>query len=183
MSEQDDKPRRRKLDEDERTLWDQITRSVRPLARSLAVSAASPSRPTRPVPSAHAPSVVHRAAPVPKPAPRLEPLERRQKRRLARGVEPIDARLDLHGKTQGEAHAALLRFLRRAQTDGARFVLVITGRGAGARDNWTERGVLRRQVPLWLKLPEFRAYVSAFEQAHVGHGGEGALYVRLRRQR
>jgi DNA-nicking Smr family endonuclease len=126
---------------------------------------------------------VRKAAPVPKPPPRLEPIERRQKQRLARGVEPIDARLDLHGKTQGEAHAALLRFLRRAQADGAKFVLVITGKGTPARDNGIERGVLRRAVPLWLKLPEFRAYATAFEQARVGHGGEGALYVRLRRQR
>jgi DNA-nicking Smr family endonuclease len=183
MNAQDDKPRRRKLDEKERTLWDQVTRSVRPLARGVAVPAAPASTPTRAAPSTHARCVVPKTAPVPKPPPRLEPLERRQKQRLARGVEPIDARLDLHGKTQGEAYAALLRFLRRAQTDGARFVLVITGKGAGTRDNWIERGVLRRQVPLWLKLPEFRAYVTAFEQAHVGHGGEGALYVRLRRQR
>jgi DNA-nicking Smr family endonuclease len=177
MNAHDDKPRRRRLNEDERTLWDAITRSVRPLGRSLAVS------PTRPAPPAHARSVVRKAAPVPKPPPRLEPLERRQKQRLARGVVPIDARLDLHGRTQGEAYAALLRFLRRAQTDGAKFALVITGKGAAARDNWIERGVLRRQVPLWLKLPEFRAYVTAFEEAHVGHGGAGALYVRLRRRR
>jgi DNA-nicking Smr family endonuclease len=183
MNAHDDKPRRRRLDEEERTLWDAITRSVRPLARRPVVPAASPSTPTRPAPPTPTRSVVRKAAPVPKPPPRLEPIERRQKQRLARGVVPIDARLDLHGRTQGEAYAALLRFLRRAQTDGDRFVLVITGKGGRARDNWVERGVLRRQVPLWLKLPELRAYVSAFEEAHVGHGGEGALYVRLRRQR
>jgi DNA-nicking Smr family endonuclease len=74
----------------------------------------------------------------------------------------------------------LLRFLQAAQRDGAKFVLVITGKGARAQD---ERGVLKRQVPLWLKLPEFRAYVVGFEEAHIGHGGEGALYVRLRRAR
>ncbi len=126
---------------------------------------------------------MHAAAPVPKAPQRLELIERRQKQRLARGIEPIDARLDLHGKTQAQAHAELLRFLRRAQMDGARFVLVITGKGAPVPDNRMEHGVLRRQVPLWLKLPELRAYVAAFDQAHVGHGGEGALYVRLRRPR
>jgi DNA-nicking Smr family endonuclease len=184
MTAQDDLPRRRKLNEEERALWSEVTRSVRPLARSRAAAvAASSARPTRPAPPAHARSIGRNAEPAAKPLPRLEPLQRRQKQRLARGVEPIDARLDLHGKTQGEAHGSLLRFLRRAQMDGARFVLVITGKGASARDSWIERGVLRHQVPLWLKLPEFRAYVSAFEQAHVGHGGEGALYVRLRRQR
>jgi len=75
----------------------------------------------------------------------------------------------------------LLRFLRQAQDDGAKFALVITGKGARARDEWSECGVLKRQVPLWLKLPEFRVYVVGFEPAHVGHGGEGALYVRIKK--
>jgi DNA-nicking Smr family endonuclease len=112
-----------------------------------------------------------------------ESLGRRQKQRLARGVDEIDARIDLHGRTQSEAHTALLVFLRQAQAHGAKFVLVITGKGARAGDDWSERGVLKRQVPLWLKLPEFRAYVVGFEDAHAGHGGQGALYVRLRRAR
>jgi DNA-nicking Smr family endonuclease len=106
---------------------------------------------------------------------------RRLKQRLARGTESLDDRIDLHGKTQSEAHAALLSFLRMAQSHGAKFVLVITGKGGGARDDWDERGVLKRQVPQWLKLPEFRGYVVGFEDAHSGHGGAGALYVRIRR--
>jgi DNA-nicking Smr family endonuclease len=183
MTAQDDTPRRRKLNEEERTLWDAITRSVRPLARHPAAAAAPASAPRRPAPSAHAGSAGNKAAPLAKLPPLVAPLERRQRQRLARGREPIDARLDLHGKTQSEAYAALLRFLRRAQADGAKFVLVITGKGATARDHASERGVLRRQVPLWLKLPEIRSYVVAFEEAHVAHGGEGALYVRLRRKR
>jgi DNA-nicking Smr family endonuclease len=101
--------------------------------------------------------------------------------RIARGAEAIDARIDLHGRTQSEAHGVLLSFLRRVQADGARTVLVITGKGG--RDQGGERGVLRRQVPLWLMLPEFRLYVIGVEDAHVGHGGEGALYVRVRRAR
>jgi DNA-nicking Smr family endonuclease len=59
-------------------------------------------------------------------------------------------------------------------------VLVITGKG-GRSDG--ARGVLRRQVPQWLGLPEFRAYVVGFEDAHVAHGGEGALYVRIRKNK
>jgi DNA-nicking Smr family endonuclease len=85
--------------------------------------------------------------------------------------------------TQSRAHAVLTRFLREAQAGGARFVLVITGKGGGAYGEQGERGVLKRQVPLWLTLPEFRALVLGFEPAHVSHGGEGALYVRLRRGR
>ena len=131
------------------------------------------------------PAVKPRPKPAPsrpassKPAPSIEPLDRTLKRRLARGTVAIDARIDLHGQTQSEAHSALLAFLRRAQADGVKFALVITGKGA--RDEWGERGVLKRQVPLWLNLPEFRAYVVGFEDAHIGHGGQGALYVRVRK--
>ena len=91
--------------------------------------------------------------------------------------------------TQSQAHAALLRFLHRARAEGARTVLVVTGKGlgkasdVGARYASAERGVLRRQVPLWLALPEFRPLIVAFDDAHVGHGGQGALYVRLRREK
>jgi DNA-nicking Smr family endonuclease len=103
------------------------------------------------------------------------------KQRVARGKDEIDGRLDLHGLTQSEAHAALLRFLRTASSRGARLVLVITGKGARAAEG--ERGVLKRQVPHWLAQPEFRALVIGFEDAHIAHGGEGALYVRVRRLR
>ena len=74
----------------------------------------------------------------------------------------------------------MLHFLRNAQTRDARLVLVITGKG-GRGDS--ERGVLRRQVPHWLGLPELRTYVVGYEDAGVRHGGEGALYVRVRRTR
>jgi DNA-nicking Smr family endonuclease len=178
---------RRKLSEEEHTLWHRITRSIVPLRRrprltEPADAVVVPSK-AKPMPSAPARASVRHAAPAPKPPPALEPMGRRQKQRLARGIDQIDAHIDLHGKTQHEAHAALLAFLRNAQARGARFVLVITGKGTRAGDDWSERGVLKRQVPLWLKLPEFRAYVVGFEAAHVGHGGLGALYVRLRRGR
>jgi DNA-nicking Smr family endonuclease len=82
--------------------------------------------------------------------------------------------------TQTRAHRMLLAFLQRAHHDGLTFVLVITGKGAAGD---AQRGVLRRQVPQWLALPEFRTLVVGFEEAHIGHGGEGALYVRIRRAR
>jgi DNA-nicking Smr family endonuclease len=185
-----DRPRRR-LSEEERTLWGRFTRAVVPLRRKPrpidAIEVVPIVAKPTPVRSARAHAKVAPVKPAPKPAPSitpgLEPLGRKQKQRLARGTIEIDARIDLHGKTQSEAHAALLRFLHKVQRDGARFVLVITGKGARAGSDWSERGVLKRQVPLWLRLPEFRSYVVGFEDAHVGHGGEGALYVRLRRAR
>lgn len=116
-----------------------------------------------------------------KPPPQT-PLTRRERSQLSRGRKDIDARIDLHGMTQTRAHRALLRFLQNASGDGLTFVLVITGKGRAA-DPDSGRGVLRRQVPQWLALPEFRSLVVGFDEAHVGHGGEGALYVRLRRAR
>ena len=106
--------------------------------------------------------------------PPLAPLGRRERSRLSKGRSEIDARLDLHGMTQTRAHRTLLGFLQRAHHDGLTFVLVITGKGVAGD---AERGVLRRQVPQWLALPEFRTLVVGFEEAHIGHGGEGALYV------
>ena len=79
---------------------------------------------------------------------------------------------------QDEAHGLLLSFLSRAHARGLRYVLVITGKGSSAASG----GVLRRSVPSWLATPSFRGYVSGYEDASRGHGGEGALYVRLRRQ-
>jgi DNA-nicking Smr family endonuclease len=175
------KPGRRGLSAEERKLWGQVTRSVAPLRRRpLLVDAAQPAAPGKPK-SLSAPT--RSALAVTRAAPSLEPFDRRLKQRLARGTESIDGRIDLHGKTQSEAHAALLAFLRNAQREGIAFALVITGKGGSARDGWSERGVLRRQVPEWLRLPEFRGYVVGFEDAHTRHGGAGALYVRIRRRR
>ena len=83
------------------------------------------------------------------------------KQRIARGRQEIDGRLDLHGMTQAEAHDALFSYLRGRQARGARLVLVITGKGVGAGEG---RGVLKRMVPLWLALPEFRDLVIGFER-------------------
>ena len=122
-----------------------------------------------------------RAPKLPSAAPPLAPLGRRERSQLSRGRKQIDARLDLHGMTQTRAHRALSGFLQRAHSEGLTFVLVITGKGKMGAES--ERGVLRRQVPQWLSLPEFRSLVVGFEEAHIGHGGEGALYVRIRRSR
>jgi DNA-nicking Smr family endonuclease len=189
----DDKPPRRLSDDDE-ALWHTITRSIVPLkrrrvrrgehegVRALAIPQAKSQAKsqTKPAPKSPSSPRVH-VGPAPKAPPPLMPIDRRLKQRLARGQIEIDGRIDLHGRTLNEAHAALLRFLHRAQGEGARIVLVITGKGGP--DPERGRGVLRRQVPLWLTLPDLRSYVLAVEEAHIAHGGAGALYVRLRRGR
>ena len=179
----DDKKSRGGQDAGDHALWSAYTRGVTPhKRRPPQASPAKPADPERKSAAPPKPAAAPRPAPTPKPPP-LMALDRRTRQRLARGAETIEARIDLHGMTQNEAHAALLRFLRRAQERGTKFALVITGKGGRAGDFSGERGVLRRQVPLWLALPEFRPYVLGVEEAHIGHGGEGALYVRLRRAR
>ncbi len=185
--------RRRLLSGEEQALWRGFARSVKPLRRARdaaperTADAAAPDEVKSPaaVGRPGAPPRAKASAEILRPkAPPLAPLDRRLKQRVARGREAIDGRIDLHGFTQAQAHSALSAFLQRAQRDGARLVLVVTGKGAarGAQHD-AERGVLKRQVPIWLALPEFRPFVLGFEVAHVGHGGAGALYVRLRRAR
>ncbi len=110
-------------------------------------------------------------------------LERQARIALKRGRQPIEARLDLHGMIQSEAHAALTGFILRARAAGHGYVLVVTGKGGETyADPYRERGVLRRNVPHWLRSPELRGIVLGFEEAARHHGGGGALYIRLRRR-
>ena len=170
-------------------LWEGVAKQVKPLRKrartvkpdAIAAKVASVPLPpmSRKVVEAPAVKAVMHAAP---PVPPLMTLHRRERLQLSRGRKDIDARLDLHGMTQERAHRALATFLQRASYDGMSFVLIITGKGrTGGLES--ERGILRRQVPIWLGLPEFRALVVGFEEAHIGHGGAGALYVRVRRAR
>lgn len=119
----------------------------------------------------------------PKAPPPLVPMERKTLRAVRRGSRTVDGVIDLHGMYQDQAHFALLSFLRQSQARGANLVLVITGKGeydSGYRGP-DERGVLRRVVPQWLRLPDARLMVAGFDEASPHHGGSGALYVRLRR--
>ena len=185
----------RRLSDDERVLWSGVTRSIAPLRRPARPERTAAETAREPVPGRSRPKprkpsskpgpkpavTVGPAAPTPAGALPPAPLGRRLKQRIARGAHAIDGRLDLHGMTQAAAHDALRGFLRAAQARGGRIVLVITGKGSG--DPTGVRGVLKRQVPLWLRLPEFRSLVVGFESAGIGHGGEGALYLSLRKAR
>jgi DNA-nicking Smr family endonuclease len=183
--------RKRSLSEEERALWDSVAKQTKPLRKRHRAAKAPAASPDTEAPAAAKPagtpspllSEKVSLAPKPEPpaAPPLAPLGRRERSQLSRGRKEIDARLDLHGMTQTRAHRALSGFLHRAQGDGLTFVLIITGKGKMGAES--ERGVLRRQVPQWLSLPEFRSLVVGFEEAHIGHGGEGALYVRIRRSK
>src|SRR5579875_1905792 len=147
----------RTLNSDERALWRETMKGVKRLRDEPA---------EEPPPAPRHKAAAPRAA-IPKPEPAAPPatksvaaLDRRSIQALKRGTVAIEARLDLHGMTQAEAHEALLRFIGRAQKHGKRTVLVITGKS----------GVLHSAVPRWLNEKTHRDAILAISRAHLHHG-------------
>lgn len=206
MSASGQKPRKtteRGITDDEAELWQHATRTLEQIKAKPRVAAgnASPPAPSRrAAPQAPAKTAPEKppamrmperpAAPARKrpPAPLAE-FERRKARQIASGKIEVDARVDLHGSHQRDAHARLRAFLMHAQAAGHKTVLVITGKGdaeqradrLGPLLGERPRGILRQNVPRWLEEPDLRAIVLSFTQASARHGGSGALYVRLRK--
>lgn len=179
--------RRRSLSPDEVRVWRSIASTVTPL-------------PGRQVPAEDEEVAVPAAAPEPAAAPPMLPplrpaappvrilpdlshgttpgLDKRSAERMKKGEMEIDGRLDLHGMTQDSAHGALVAFVTRAYDSGRRCLLVITGKG-----NRAGTGVLRSNVPRWLNQSPCRERILGFSHARPQHGGEGALYVLIKRRR
>jgi DNA-nicking Smr family endonuclease len=129
--------------------------------------------------------------PITKKAPPIAQFDRKKVRKIRSGAVEIEARIDLHGMRQDEAHSALTGFLRRCLGKGQRWVLIITGKGKMSGDDEHApfdmtrdrgRGVLKRNVPRWLEEPDIRPMVVSYTNAAIQHGGEGALYVHLRKR-
>ena len=164
---------KRILRADEVKLWGAVTSTVRPGPGRVSAKSAEPFDPD--APAAHIP------LPKPKPkrsAPQRDPegIEPNRKRRIVRDHEAIAARLDLHGLDQDKARAVLHGFIERQHAEGARAVLIITGKGVQGD------GILRRRVPEWLAEPPARALVAGLSAAARRPGGDGALYVALKRR-
>jgi DNA-nicking Smr family endonuclease len=203
-------PRKRPLTAEEAELWAFAMREAKALRRqrerheAAAIrvhgNAALPQAEVAPEVSAKSAATKKSAAPAPPPTathrppdpakspPPLARYNERERRKLARDTDLIDARLDLHGMRQREAHVALKRFLLACLSRGDRHVLVITGKGAPAESGISashysaqERGVLRRLVPQWMAESDLRGLVVSYTAASARHGGDGALYVRLRK--
>jgi len=183
---------RRPISDEERALWQLIAQTATPLKRrrKSGPKPAPPAPPEKPAPKA----VRSKAKPAPKaPAPVPPPparphelahgisvgIDKRQADRFRRGKTPIEGKIDLHGRTQAQAHDDLHDFVARAHASGKRMVLVITGKGVTA----SKSGVLKENVPRWLNEPTLRRHVLAFDYAEPQHGGEGALYVLLKRKK
>ena len=171
---------KRPLRPDEVKVWAVVARTVRPAPGRVVPEIPPEPEPLAP-PSQAAPTspLASRPKPVhPRPimtAP--DGIEPGRKRRIARARDPIEARLDLHGMDQDRARAALHAFLRRAHDDGLRAVLVITGKGVEGD------GILKRRAPDWLAEPTVRPFIAGVSPAERRHGGEGALYIALKRRK
>lgn len=181
----------RKLTPEDRDIWDKVARTVSPArprkAERIAVTAASVQsalkaelkappkfvKPTRAVPSAPPPS---RQGPGRTAQGAPDPLEPRRHRRIARERDPIEATLDLHGFGRFDAQDQVTAFLTSCQSRGLRAVLLITGQGRRGG------GVIRASIHEWLQGPGLRGVVSGFAAAHRRHGGDGAIYVTLKRR-
>ncbi|MCB9988085.1 MAG: Smr/MutS family protein [Rhodospirillales bacterium] len=171
--------------DDEEGLWAHVIRTITPLHKDGTPDKITPER-TKSPPAPRKKTSVKMPVPTPDSgggqqtkSPPNPGLDRRSEERLRRGKMAIDVRLDLHGMKQDEAHAALDRFVMASYAQGQRCLLVITGKG---RSQGSE-GVLRRRVPQWLSMAPFSEIVLRVIPARPQHGGEGALYVLLRRKR
>ncbi|MEM8688525.1 MAG: Smr/MutS family protein [Pseudomonadota bacterium] len=193
-------------EDDDDALWERVTKTVTPIKRTRyteRVQAPKPPKPKVPPPAAAKkvsqkpvqprPAAARRAPDPPQP-PALSQFDRRTRQKFTRGNVEIDARLDLHGHSAERARGELMRFISSAHAQGLRTVLVITGKGESPYARHTlhgadhfhtpeRQGRLRRLIPEWLEEASLRAYVSGYQPAHPRHGGGGAFYVRLRRNR
>jgi DNA-nicking Smr family endonuclease len=184
--------KRKKLSEEDKVLWKQVVSTVESMHGRVGVNATNnkiesselfktfsnllTSR-KKPSPEISKIALVHSVIP---PRMQLIPLQDQSidhkiRKKIVKGRMPIEARIDLHGMNQNSAFSRLQNFLLQAQLDEYRLVLVITGKGEAGQ------GILRRQVPNWLTNKDLANVVSGFQEAHISHGGSGALYVRLKR--
>lgn len=188
--------RRRSLHPEEEELWKAVARTAKPMHapifRRKVVDA--PAEFPEPPLKTHA---VPRIAPFrmgekpasprpPNAAPNALQMDAKAFGKMTRGKLAPEARIDLHGMTLSEAHPELIRFILNAHSSGLRLVLVITGKGKPGADTShvpQRTGILRQQVPHWLRQPPCGPAILQVTEAHLRHGGSGAYYIYLRRYR
>lgn len=190
--------RRREPTDGELALWAEVTKDVRRAHRKKRIAkplSTEPHKKTKET-SSQAPAFPVSASKKPVPLP-AKPVRTHQQldgstlRRLRDGKVEPDAKLDLHGLTQAQAHGRLSTFLHRAHDHDLRCVLVVTGKGGGRLESdrlpfeakTAGQGVLKSMVPRWLSEGDIKRYVSGTAEAHARHGGAGALYVYIKRRK
>lgn len=163
-------------------LWAEMTKGVKPLQKPLQVNEKRENPSSKQGRKVISPQpIIEKARKKPNNTQKPE-LDRRTAERLRKGQMPIEARLDMHGMTREQAYTALCSFIQRLYNNGARCVLVITGKGAKGPLE-PETGVLKQITPEWLSTPPLDQYVLRAQSAKAKDGGTGALYVLLKRKR
>ncbi|MEI6099434.1 MAG: Smr/MutS family protein [Alphaproteobacteria bacterium] len=201
--------RRRTLRPEEEDLWQAVTRTARPLHPRRKPETAPPTPPVPATGTSPAPAFTSRLpaftlgekarkTPVQNTGHNLAPsltdslhqapilMDAKAHARMTRGKLAPEARIDLHGMTLSQGHPELIHFILNSHAAGHRLVLVITGKGKAKPDQGPipqRLGVLRHQVPLWLRQMPLAPYVLQITESHLRHGGAGAYYVYLRRSR
>ena len=191
---------RRKLKSDEVELWEQVAKSATPLKLPQSIKTAAKPKPNKPIKQTEKfelnnfkvgekveqKSVKNDLKPSISTALENAPVQMDYKsfKKMKRGKSTPEATFDLHGMTVAQAHSALIHFLMTAYSRNMRLVLIITGKGKFQKDTGPiprQVGILRHQVPLWLRMPPLRDKVLQVSEAHGKHGGSGAYYVYLRK--
>lgn len=189
---------KRTLNREEFELWQKVVKDAQPMSTKAHEKQPLFVEPHKLTPSSNN---TQKRSKKPKPLPNIEPrFESRPQLRMRAPAPKMDARayskmkkgklkpeaiLDLHGLTVAQAHGATHNFINSSFGAGLRLVLIVTGKGARDTDHWMEqgRGVLRQQVPQWLRQAHLQKQVLQVEEAHIRHGGSGALYVYLKKHK
>lgn len=184
----------RGLRPDEEKLWEMVRHTTTPMHQSkrevlkASIERPKPAKPTQPVQSfrvGESSTAIPAMVPDHPSANRVH-MDHKRFGKMKRGKLSPDGRIDLHGMTTAQAHPALTSFIMQSHAQGKRLVLVITGKGKSSQDEGpipVRMGVLRHQVPGWLRSPHLGQMILQISEAHLKHGGSGAYYVYLRRRR
>jgi len=186
----------RRLTAEEAQIWAQVARTVKPLApprkaaaepakAAVAEAALPPAPPVRKVKGRVPPPLPPKPVPAKAKAETQLHLDGSWEKRIAKGTLVPDFSLDLHGSNLDQAYSRLMYGLMQARAMGARVVLIVTGkpRPAEAADRGAARGAIRAKIADWLAASEYASDIVAVRGAHRRHGGQGAIYVVLRKRR
>jgi|TARA_R110002126_G_scaffold3263_1_gene18466 DNA-nicking Smr family endonuclease len=111
-------------------------------------------------------------------------VDRRSFDKFRKGQMPIEASLDLHGYNQQQAYEKVTQFIARNAAMGLRCVMIITGKGRKDADGtYQEVGILKKSLPQWLEQVDLKSKILKVQQAQRFHGGSGAYYILLKRQK
>ncbi len=176
-----------KLDKDkiDQELWDYATQDVTPIKQSKSITVPKAQTKKQAPKQKSKPSYPIRNE-TPQSTPHPHQTDRKTAQKLKRGQIPIDATLDLHGMSKSKAYAALQRFITTSVHEGCKCVLIITGKGRPRTNtplSAAKPGILKTQTPQWLSEPHLQSYILQTQIAKPKHGGEGAIYVLLRKKR